>query len=88
MREVIDYVLCALCIVCLGRAVSWNRQDCNKQRMQRMQKTWSTGTGLCQNFEHESSFPNRRLLTAVVKHNKTSPVTANAFPEFIMLPLP
>jgi len=31
MREVIDYVICALCMVCLGSAVSWNRQDCNSQ---------------------------------------------------------
>jgi len=34
MRKVIDYVFCALCMVCPGSAVSWNRQDCNKQSMQ------------------------------------------------------
>jgi len=32
MREVIDYVLCALCMVCPGSAVSWNRKDCNHKR--------------------------------------------------------
>jgi len=30
-------------------AVSWNRQDRNRQSMQRMQNTWSVGTGLCLN---------------------------------------
>ena len=33
-------------MVCLGSAVNWNRQDCNRQSMQRVQNTWSTGTGL------------------------------------------
>jgi len=37
MREVIDYVIWALCMVCLGSAVGWNRQDCNRQSMQRVQ---------------------------------------------------
>ena len=44
MREVIDYVFRALCMVCPGSAVSWNRQDCNRQSMQRVQNTWSVGT--------------------------------------------
>jgi len=29
-REVIDYVFCALCMVCLSRVVSWHGQDCNR----------------------------------------------------------
>jgi len=33
----VDYVFCALCMVCPGRAVSWNCQDCNRQSMQRVQ---------------------------------------------------
>jgi len=49
VREVIDYVFCALCMVCPGSAVSWNRQDYNRQSMQRVQTTWSIGTGLCLN---------------------------------------
>jgi len=49
MREVIDHVFCALCMVCLGKAISWHRQDCNRQSMQRVQNTGSIGTGLCQN---------------------------------------
>jgi len=24
----VDYVFCALCMVCPGRDVSWHRQDC------------------------------------------------------------
>jgi len=51
MREVIDHVFCALCMVCPGRAVSWNGQDCNRQSMQRVQNTWSIGNGLCLNAQ-------------------------------------
>jgi len=36
MREVIDYVFCALCMICRGSAFSWNRQDCNRQSMQQV----------------------------------------------------
>ena len=31
MREVIDYVFIALCMVYPGSAVGWRRQDCNRQ---------------------------------------------------------
>jgi len=44
-----DYVFCALCMVCLVSAVSWNCQYCNRQSIQRVQNTWSIGTGLCLN---------------------------------------
>jgi len=37
MRRVIDCVFCALCMVCQGSAFSRNRQDCNRQSMQRVQ---------------------------------------------------
>jgi len=39
MREVTNYVFCAHCMVCLGSAVSWNHQDCNRQGMQQVQNT-------------------------------------------------
>jgi len=39
MKEEIDHVFCALGLVCLGRAVSWNPQDWNNQSVQRMQNT-------------------------------------------------
>jgi len=42
----VDYVFCALCMVCSSSAVNWNRQDCNRQSMQGVQNTWSIGTGL------------------------------------------
>jgi len=42
-------LFCALYMVCLGSAVRWNRQDCNRQSMQRVQNTWSIPTGLCLN---------------------------------------
>jgi len=45
----VDYVFCALFMVWQGSAVSWNRQDCNRQSIQRVQNTWSIGTGLCLN---------------------------------------
>jgi len=45
----VDDVFCALCIVCLGSAVSWNRQGCNRQSIQWVQNTWSTGIGLLLN---------------------------------------
>jgi len=47
MREEMDCVFCALCMVCPGSAVRWNRQGCNRQSMQRVQNTWSTEAGLC-----------------------------------------
>ena len=48
MKEVIDCVSFALCMVCPGcAAVSWNCQDRNRQSMQRVQNTWSIETGLC-----------------------------------------
>jgi len=37
MREIIDYVFCAHCMVCQGSAFSRNRHDCNRQSMQRVQ---------------------------------------------------
>jgi len=48
-REVIGHLLCPLCMVCQGSVVSWNRQGCNRQSMQRVQNTWSIGTCLCLN---------------------------------------
>ena len=43
----VNYVFCALCMVWPGRAASWNRQDFNRQSIQRVQNTWAIGTGLC-----------------------------------------
>ena len=74
MRKVNDYVFCALCMVCPGSAVSWNRQDCNRQSMQRVQITWSIGTALCQNAKHMSK--GLRALTAK---------PATAFPEIVYI---
>jgi len=46
LKEHMRVDFCALYIVCLGSTVSWNRQDCNRQSMQRVQNTWLIGTGL------------------------------------------
>jgi len=72
MREVISCVLCALCMVYPDGAVSWNRQDCNMQTMQRVQNTWSIGTGLCQNARTQCIFPNRYFLDSGRKNNNRS----------------
>jgi len=56
MREVIDYVFYALCMVCLGRAVSWNRRDCNECKIL---EDWDDCVKV---LGHESSFPNRRFI--------------------------
>jgi len=49
MREVIKYVFCTLCMVWLGSAVSWNRQNCNKQSMRQVQHlvTWDWSVFKC-----------------------------------------
>jgi len=65
MREVIDDVFCPPCMVCPGSAVSWNRQDYNRQNMQRVKNTWSSGAGLCLNDRTQCSFPNSHFLDSV-----------------------
>jgi len=75
MREVIDSIFCALCMVCPGRAVSWNRQDCNRQSMQVVQNTWSVGTAWSV-FKCSGTnvvFQTAIFLILVVRNNKTSP---------------
>jgi len=56
VSEVIDFVFCALCMVCPDSAVSWNRRDCNRQSMKRVQNTWSFGIGLCLNTRTQMQF--------------------------------
>ena len=74
MREVIDCVFCALCMVFLGRAVIWHRQDCNRQSMQRVQITWSIGTALCQNARTQIWFSKQTFSWfQVVSNNKRPP---------------
>jgi len=73
MRKVIDYVFCALCMVRPGKALSWNRQDCNRQSMQRVQNTWSIGTGLCFKCSDTNVvFQTAIFLIPVVRNNKRS----------------
>ena len=60
-KEVIEYVFCALCMVCPGSAFSWNSQDCNRESMQRVQNTWSIGTGLGQNAQTQMLFSKQRF---------------------------
>jgi len=55
-----------------GSAVSWNRQDCNRQSMQRVQNTWSTGSGLCLNARTQMWFSKEPFFILVVRNNKRS----------------
>jgi len=52
----VNCVFCALCMVCPGSADSWNRQGCNRQSMQRVEDTWSIGTGLFLNAQTQMQF--------------------------------
>jgi len=93
MREVMDYVFCALCLVCPGRAASCHRHDCNRQSTQRVQNTWSIGTGLC--IKHQCSDTNMVIQTAIflilfVRNNKRSSGIDGqrlAFQKLFILPL-
>jgi len=56
MREVIRNRLCVLRSLhgLPGRAVSWNRQDCNMKSVQRGKRAWSIVTGLCPNVRTQN----------------------------------
>jgi len=86
---VIDYVFCALCMVCPGRAVSWNCPDCNRQSMQGMPNIWSivTAWSVLKCLDTNVVFQTDIFLLLVLRNNKTpQEITANpviAFPEFV-----
>jgi len=40
MREIISFVFCALCMVCPGKALSWNHKDCNRQSNATSARHW------------------------------------------------
>jgi len=86
MREVIGYVFCALCMVCLGSAVSWSSQDCNRQSRQRVANTWSTRAGLWM-LGHKCSFldSGRKKQQKVLRHWPQKP--ALPFQKLFILPL-
>jgi len=68
----VDYVSCALCMVCLGSAVSWNRQYCNRQSMQRVQNDWSIATGLFKFSDTNAVFQTAIFLIPLVRNNRRS----------------
>jgi len=57
----VHYVFRALCIVYPGSAVSWSRQVCNRQSMQRVQM-----------LGHKCSFQSAIVLILVVRNDKRS----------------
>ena len=69
--------LCFALFAQIARAdsVSWNRQDCKRQNMQRVQNTWSIGIGLCtvECSDTNVVFQTAVFLALVVRNNKTSP---------------
>jgi len=73
MGEVIEYVFCVLSMVCPGTAVSWNRQDCNRQKHATSAKhlvnwDWS----VFKPSDTSVVFKRVIFLILVVKNNKTS----------------
>jgi len=62
MRELIAYVFCTLCMVCLDSAVSWNCQDCNRQSMQHVQNIGQLGLVCVLVLGRKCSFPNNHFL--------------------------
>jgi len=69
----VDYVFCALCMVCARSAVSWNRQDRNWQSMQRVQNTsvnWHWSVFKCS--DTNVVFQTAIFLILVVRNNKRS----------------
>jgi len=76
MRKVIHYVFCTLCMDCSGRAVSGNRQDCNRQSMQLVQNAWLLGNGLCLNawtMDTNEVFQTAIFLILFIRNNERSP---------------
>jgi len=51
MKEVIDHVFWAFCMVCPARAIRWSCQDCNRQSIQQVQNTWTIVSRLCLNAQ-------------------------------------
>ena len=72
LKEHMRVDFCALDIVCLGSTVSWNRQGCNRQSMQRVQNTWLIGTGLRKCSDINVVVQTAIFLILVVRNNKTS----------------
>ena len=89
MREVIDCVLRSLHVY-PGSAVSWNRQDCDRQSMQRVQNTWSIGTGLCLTVRTQMQFSKEPFSWFWSQEITKGPQALTAkpaavFPEFVYI---
>ena len=63
-------VFCALLKACPGSAVSWNRQNCNRQNMHNCKTLVHLGLVCVQMLGHKCSFPNSHFL--VLRNNKRS----------------
>ena len=89
MREVIDYVFCAICMVCPGSVVSWNHQDCNRQSMQRVQNTCSVGISVFRRSNTNVAFQTAISLFWSYEIRKGGQVLttkpAIAFPDFVYI---
>jgi len=76
--------------LCMGWAVSWNRQDCNRQSMQLVLNTWSTGTALYLNSRTQKQFSKQpfpwfRSQEITKGHQSLTAKPATAFPEFVYI---
>ena len=91
--SVMLWSLMSITMVCPGSAVCWNRQRCNRQSMQQVQKTWSIGTGLLLNALTQM-FSKQPFFDSGRKKNKRSSLPRHwrqnqrlAFQKLFILPL-
>jgi len=68
----IDDVFCALCMVCPGSALSWNRQDCNKQNMQQVKHFVSWDWSGFKFSDTNVVLQTTSFLILVVRNNKST----------------
>jgi len=82
-----DHVFCALCMVCPGSAVSWNRQDCNRQSIQQVQNTVNWDWSVLKFSDTNVVFQTAIFLILSYEirksHQALKAKSATAFPEIV-----
>jgi len=64
MRDLIDYVLCALYMVDPGKTVNWNCEECCRQSINECKTFGRLGLECVEVLGHKCSFPNIRFLNS------------------------
>jgi len=87
MKEVINYQFCALCLVCPRSAFNWNRQNCNRQTIQRVKTLGHLGLVCVQMLGHKCHFPKSHFYILIIRNKKgpqaLTTKAATAFPEVV-----